>query len=195
MTYRAFIIHGWGGSPNTDWHQWLKKELEKKRFKVDVPTMPDTFKPTITSWVSKLKEVVGKCDENTYFVGHSIGCQAIMRYVKQLNKEEKVGGIIFVAGWFNLTDNTWDETYTREIAAPWLNTKIEFEKIKKHTNQIVDFYSEDDSYVPVSDARLFKERLNAKIVSVGNKGHISGEDGVKEVPVVVEELMRIVEKS
>ncbi len=195
MTNRVFIIHGWGGSPDHDWHQWLKQKLEEKQFKVEVPAMPDSLNPNIVSWVSKLKEAVGKCDTNTYFIGHSIGCQAIMRYVQQLDKTEKVGGIIFVAGWFNLTDNTWDDTYTKEIAIPWLNTKIDFEKIKRHTSKIVNFYSEDDLYVPVSDALLFKERLNAKIVSVGNKKHINEEDGVTEVPFVVEELMKMVNSS
>ena len=141
MVKRVFLIHGWGGSPDTDWHQWLKRELEKKYFEVEIPVMPDSLNPTISTWVSKLKEVVGKCDKDTYFVGHSIGCQAIMRYVEKLNKDEKVGGIIFVAGWFNLTDEAWDETYTKKIAAPWLNTNIDFNKIKEHTNKIVDFYS------------------------------------------------------
>ena len=195
MVKRVFLIHGWGGSPDTDWHQWLKRELEKKYFEVEIPVMPDSLNPTISTWVSKLKEVVGKCDKDTYFVGHSIGCQAIMRYVEKLNKDELVGGIIFVAGWFNLTDEAWDETYTKKIAAPWLNTNIDFNKIKEHTNKIVDFYSEDDLYVPVTDAVLFKERLNAKIVSVGNKKHINEEDGVTEVPFVVDELMRMVRKN
>ncbi len=192
MSKRVFIIHGWGGSPDTDWHKWLKRELEKQKFMVEIPEMPDSFKPTITAWVAKLKEVVGKCNENTYLIGHSIGCQAIMRYVEKLNKNEKIGGIIFVAGWFNLTDEAWDETYTREIASPWLNTKIDFEKIKKHTGKIVDFYSEDDLYVPMSDALLFKERLNAKVISVGKKGHVNEEEGVTEVPFVVDGLMRMV---
>lgn len=192
MIKRVFIIHGWGGNPEEDWLQWLKRELEKKQFIVKVPTMPNSLDPKITSWVSKLKKVVGRCDKDTYFVGHSIGCQAIMRYVEQLDKIEKVGGIIFVAGWFNLTDNTWDDTYTKEIAKPWLNTPINFNKIKEHTDKIVDFYSENDPYVPVTDSILFKDKFNAKIVSVGKKGHVSGEDGVTEVPFVVKELMGMV---
>ena len=192
MAKRVFLVHGWGGSPDNDWHQWLKRELEQRGFKVEVPVMPDSLNPTISSWISKLKEVVGKCDKDTYFVGHSIGCQAIMRYVETLSKDEKVGGIIFVAGWLHLTVDTWDEVYTQKIAAPWLNTPIDFNKIKEHIDRIVDFYSENDPYVSVTDAVLFKEKLGAKIVSVGNKKHVSGEDGIKEVPFVVEELMRMV---
>ncbi|MBI4980923.1 alpha/beta hydrolase [Candidatus Woesearchaeota archaeon] len=192
MSKQVFIIHGWGGSPDTDWHPWLKQELERKGFKVEVPAMPDSFNPKIHSWVSTLKKAVGKSDKDTYFIGHSIGCQTILRYVEKLNQSEKVGGVIFVAGWLHLTVDTWDENYTEEIAAPWLNTPIDFNKIKEHATQMVDFYSENDPYVPVTDSILFKEKLDAKSISVGNKGHVSGEDRVKEVPFVVEELMRMV---
>ena len=191
----VIIVHGWDGTPEEGWFPWLKAELEKNGFVVRVPQLPETGSPRISKWVPALAAAVGVPDTQTYFVGHSIGCQAIMRYVEKLNKDELVGGIIFVAGWFNLTDEAWDETYTKKIAAPWLNTNIDFNKIKEHTNKIVDFYSEDDLYVPVTDAVLFKERLNAKIVSVGNKKHINEEDGVTEVPFVVDELMRMVRKN
>ncbi len=195
MVKRVFSIHGWGGSPDTDWHPWLKQELDKKGFKVEVPAMPEPLNPKISSWVSTLKKAVGKSDKDTYLIGHSIGCQTVLRYIEQMDKNERVGGVILVAGWLHLTVDTWDENYTEEIAAPWLNTPIDFDKIKQHTTQIVDFYSEDDPYVPVSDSVLFKERLNAKVISVGNKGHVSKEDGVKEVPFVVGELMKIARKN
>lgn len=64
--------------------------------------MPDTANPKIKKWVSELEKQVSELDENTYFVGHSIGCQTIMRYLE--NKEtRKIGGILFVAPWLNFT--------------------------------------------------------------------------------------------
>ncbi len=189
MIKRAFIIHGWGGSPEHDWLQWLKEKLEQKGFEVHVPAMPNTFFPKINAWTSKLKEVVGKCDENTYFVGHSIGCQTVMRYIESLKDKEKAGGAILVAGWFNLTDDTWDESYTPKIANEWIHTKIDFEKIKKHTKKIVDFASDNDPYVPLSDAEIFRKKLNAEVIVLHGKGHVSEEDGVKEVPFVLDKLL------
>lgn len=64
--------------------------------------MPDTANPKIKEWVSELEKQVSELDENTYFVGYSIGCQTIMRYLE--NKEtRKIGGILFVAPWLNFT--------------------------------------------------------------------------------------------
>ena len=97
---RMFIVHRWDGTPKSDWYPWLKKELEKKGFKVEVPEMPNTSEPKINDWVAHLKKVVGKLDSKTYFIGHSIGCQAIMRFLEKEDYNGKVGNIVFVAGWF-----------------------------------------------------------------------------------------------
>jgi len=77
MKKRVFIIHGWGGSPEGGCLPWLKSELEKNNFEVLAPQMPNTEEPKIEEWVSYLSEFVGEIDENTCFVGHSIGCRLV----------------------------------------------------------------------------------------------------------------------
>ena len=159
MAKRVFIIHGWGDSPEKHWIPWLKEELEEKDFDVIAPQMPDTDKPEIKKWVSHLKEIVEKPDKDTYFIGHSIGCQAIMRYLETLDKNQKIGGAIFVAGWFNLTEGTWDKNFTREIANPWIKTIISFDKIKSHTKKFMAIQSDNDPYVSLADADIFRNKL------------------------------------
>ncbi len=156
--------------------------------------MPDTWHPKISEWVNKLNEV-GSANADTYFIGHSIGCQAIMRYLEQLPKNQKVGGVIFVAGWFNLTDETWDEDYTKEIADEWINTTIDFEKIKQHVTKFVLINSDNDPYVPLSDAELFKNNLGVKVIMLKNMGHIAGDDGVNELPMALEELLKLANEN
>ena len=190
---RAFIIHGWGGNPNEPWLKWLKLQLGSKGFEATNLEMPDTWHPKISEWVGKLNESVGNTDRDTYFVGHSIGCQAVMRYLEQLPVDQKVGGVIFVAGWFNLTDETWDEEYTEDIAAEWIKTPINFEKIKQHLDKFVLINSDNDPYVPLSDAELFRNNLGTEIIILNKKGHIAGDDGVTELPVVLEELLKMAE--
>lgn len=189
---RVFIIHGWGGNPETDWLPWLKTELENKNFKVEIPSMPDSSHPKIDSWVSYLSKLVKTPNENTYFIGHSIGCQTILRYLEKLPENIHVGGVILVAPWFNLKEETWDEVYTKEIANPWINTPIDFEKIKEHTNKFVAIFSDNDPYVSFKEnSEVIKSQLNAKIIIEKQKGHISGEDNVTELPVVLKELLRM----
>ena len=177
---RVIIVHGWDGFPENHWFPWLKKKLEEKNFQVIVPQMPDPENPKIETWVAHLKKIVGKPDQNTFFVGHSIGCQTIMRYLETLEDKSKVGGIIFVAGFFNLP--FLETNAEKKIAKPWLETPVKTDKIKKLTKHIVAIFSDDDSDVSLDDAKLFKDRLGAKIIVEKNKGHFTSSRGVNELP-------------
>lgn len=179
---RVFIIHGWGGEGGQGWQGWLKEELEKKGFEVFAPDMPDTEFPKIETWVPDLAELVGKCDEETFFVGHSIGCQTILRYLQNLSPEEKAGGAVFVAGWLSLKELTEEE---KEIAEPWLNSPIDFEKIKTKTQKFFALFSSNDPYVPVTDEKLFQEKLKAKTLVMENMEHFNEP---AELPIVLEKI-------
>ena len=188
---RVFIIHGWGGSPDETWLVWLARELEKRGFVVFRLEMPDTNKPTIQSWVQKLSDSVCSVSDSTYFVGHSIGCQAVMRYLETLPENSKIGGAVFVAGWFDLTDETWDDVYTREVAGQWINTPINFKRLQQLTNKYVAIMSNNDPYVSLDNAEVFKKQLGAKVFIEENKGHISQEDGVDELPSALDVILEL----
>lgn len=159
---RIFIIHGWGGAANKEWFPWLKRELGNKDYNAVVPNMPNSEEPKIKEWVSYLAGLVGKPDKNLYFVGHSVGCQTILRYLETL-KNRKVGGIVLVAPWLKLTGLETKEE--KEIARPWLETPIDFDKVKKTTDKIAAIFSDNDPFVPLEEnKRLFEEKLNAKII-------------------------------
>lgn len=187
---KVYIVHGWGGTPNQDWYKWLVDELKNKGIEAYAPEMPNSFTPTIKKWIEKLNKTI-KADNNTYLIGHSIGCQAIMRYLEQLDKNIKIGGVIFVAGWFNLTDDTWDKDYTKDIANEWINTPIDFNKIKQHTDNFVVIVSDNDPYVELKDSEVFKKRLGAEVIVLKNKGHLSGEDGVKKFPFLLNKILEM----
>lgn len=187
MQKRVFIIHGWDGYPEEGWFPWLKTELEKSGFQVQVPTMPKSVEPNIEAWVSYLSKVVGDVDENTYFVGHSIGCQTILRYLESLPTDKKVGGVAFVAGWFTLMNLETDEE--KEIARPWLETPIDLGKVKQHTKNFFAVFSDDDTVVPQENKKFFEERLGAETTMEHAKGHLSGSDGVKELPLVLDAIL------
>ena len=194
MQKRIFIVHGWDGSPQNCWFPWLKNKLEEKGFFVEAPAMPNPEIPEVKSWVSCLRNAVGETDENTYFVGHSIGCQTILRYIEQLPAESRVGGVVCVAGFFRLLHLETDEE--KEIAKPWLETQMDFEKIKKHTNKIIAIFSDDDPDVDLGDKELFKTYLNAKTIVEHRKGHFSDDAGIKELSSALEAVLEIAgEKS
>jgi len=189
---RVILVHGWSGNPNNAWFPWLRKKIEENGFEVVVPAMPHPDEPTIEDWIGHLKEVVKNPDKDTYFIGHSIGCQTIMRYLQALPDDAKIGGVIFVAGFFNLYFlKTEDE---KRIAKPWLEIPINTEKIKTMTKNIAAIFSDNDPDVALSDKEIFEKRLGAKTTVEHAKGHFSDDAGVKELPVVLNELVKM-EKS
>ena len=191
---RVFIVHGWEGFPEEGWFPWLKKELEAKGFMVQVPAMPNTAEPKIETWVPFLQELIGTPDKDTFLVGHSIGCQTVIRYLSSLREDVKLGGIVLVAGWLlRLTgDMSEDEI---GIARPWIETPIDFENVKNHTKGIVAVFSDNDEFVSLNNVDVFKEKLGARTILEHDKGHFSQETGIKELPVVLEELLKMANEN
>jgi len=187
MNKRVYIIHGWSELPEDGWFPWLKKKLKNLDFQAFTPAMPDLDTPKIDSWVGYLSHLIGKPDKNTFLVGHSIGCQAVLRYLQTLDESAGVGGVILVAGFFDLQNLNDGE---KIIAKPWLETPLNFEKIKKITGgKITVFLSDNDPFVPLEkNKKIFEKKLGAKVF-IGQKGHISGPDGIFELPEALDAIL------
>ena len=184
---RVFIIHRWEGGPRDDWRPWLKTELEKLGYQVFVPEMPDTDTPVIEKWVKHLAEIVGTPDSDTFFIGHSIGCQAILRYLETI--DTPVGGALFVAGWFNL-DNLEDDE-SKKIARPWIENPINTEKIKKILPKSTLIISDNDPYGAFEENKQKFKGLGSEIVVLHNAGHITEGDGFIEIPAAIEQFQKM----
>src|SRR3989338_4313764 len=87
MQKRAFLIHGWEGRPDGNWFPWLALELKALGWEVNAPQMPNAATPKVSEWLKFLKDYVGKPDKDTYFVGHSLGCITIARYLAGLSSD------------------------------------------------------------------------------------------------------------
>ena len=188
---RIYLIHGWSDDPNGSCLPWLKTELEKMGYQVFAPLMPEPDNPVIDKWVGKLAEVVGKPDRDTYFVGHSIGGQTILRYLDsyRFGPQEKVGGALFIAGWFDLK-NLEDEE-TEGIAKPWIKTLINLDKVKTVLPKSTLIISDNDPFDCFEkNVEKFKE-INSKIVIMPGAGHISTEDGFDKLPKALSELIKL----
>ncbi len=184
MKRRVFIIHGWDSFPGDAWLPWLKGELSSHGYDVIVPAMPTPLIPMIDAWVGHLREVVGDLRASDIFVGHSVGCQAILRYLEPQSDASVAVPVVCVAGWFTLNGlETEDE---RQIARPWLETPIDFATVKKVCNPLHVILSDDDPYVALDETkRIFETALGGHVLVQHGMGHFSIEHGgVRELPIV-----------
>ena len=186
---KVYLVHCWDGTISDGWYQWLKGILKENNIEVVMENMPNTETPAIDEWVSKLDGLVEVLNENVYFIGHSIGCQTIMRYL-ETKETTKVGGILFIAPWLDLLPKALGGG-ADAIAKPWLETPIDFNKVKQFTNNITCIFSDDDYFVSIEQEKEFKSKLDARTAIVTGKGHISGDDGVTELPIILNEFGKI----
>ena len=153
-------------------------------FHVEVPPMPTPESPNMETWVPFLSKVIGKPDTDTILIGHSIGCITILRYLETLEKGERIGGAVLVAGF---TDNLGYKEIQNFFQKP-----IDWDKIKQHCTKFVAIHSTNDPYVKLHHGDIFKEELKAKLIIEQEKGHMGGSDDMKELPSVIESVKELI---
>lgn len=178
---RVFLIHGWEGKPDNHWFPWLSWELKARGFEVYALTMPHPDKPRVSEWIAEIKNAVGRPNKETYFVGHSLGCIAILRYIVTLPKTAKVGGCVFVAGFCG-------DLGIPEIAE-FTSLPLDMEMAKNHCPNFVTIFSDNDEYVPMERSLEFQKTLGAKAILERGKGHFSKDEGVDALPSVFKSLI------
>jgi uncharacterized protein len=180
---KAILIHGWDGYPEEGWRPWLKDELEKKGFEVIVPSMPDSAKPKMSKWLGHLEGIVDNPDENLYFVGHSLGCITILRYLESLAVGKKIGGVVLVAGFSS--NLGFDELDTFFV------NKINWSKIKSNCEKFIAIHSDNDPFVSLHYADFFKDELGAQVIIEHNMKHFSGSDNINTLPSALESILKL----
>ena len=190
---KIYMVHCWDGNRDDGWYPWLDENISDENVKVYRFNMPDTNNPKIDAWVSYLSEQVKDLDSETYFVGHSIGCQTIMRYLQ--DKDIKIGGILFVAPWLELLPEAVSDKESLITATPWLNTPICFDNIRNICDNITCIFSDNDYFVPLEQESEFKKLKKKKTIIVNGMGHISIDDGIEELEEAYNALMEIINKN
>ncbi len=71
------------------------------------------------------------------------------------------------------------------IAKPWMETPINWEKVKSHCGDFICIFSDNDPYVPLSNKKLFREKLNTTILILKNRYHFDEGHGIKKLPEIL----------
>ena len=181
---KVYIVHGYGGAPDNNWFPWLKTELEKLGVEVEVFTMPDTDEPTYLKWLAYLQSNIINPDANSYLVGHSLGCIAIVQYLNNLNPGVKIGGAVLVAGFIS-------PIHFKELDG-FFEVPLDEEKIRNSAKRIVAINSDNDPHIPYLQAEEIEKRLGAELIKIYNGGHLNAKTGYTEFPLVLEKLKELI---
>ena len=190
---RLCIIPRWGGGPDHDFYPWLRASLQAEQPPVFSPIlsphMPSPGTPTIAAWVERIAEVLNdppteQADRlaHTVLMGHSVGCQAVLRYLASLPPQVELAAAIYVAGWFSV-DRPWDSIL------PWMHTPLDFAAARQRARRHIVLLSDNDPFTAdhQATATLFQERLGATVVLAPGRRHFND----REEPAVLQILRSV----
>lgn len=191
---RAFIVHGYQGYPGEAWQPWLKAELEKRGYRAEVPAMPHPDRPAIAEWIGFLSRLIGEPDRDTVLVGHSLGVQAVLRYLEiQARAGKSVGRTVLIAGMYpsGMTPEAADErTGGDPVLRPWLVSGVDPRLVGRAAGTCTVILSDNDPIIPLEKARAsFEARLKATILVEHGKGHFNEDDHLTELPSALEAVI------
>jgi predicted alpha/beta hydrolase family esterase len=192
MPKTVYLIHGWGNGPEDSIFPWLKKELTSRGYTVLVPQMPNTNFPVMEEWIDTLRALVTK-PEDSILVGHSLGGLAVLIYLEQLAVGQKVPKVVCFAGVTNIITSITPEN--EAFIQPWLQKKLDAEKIKQSFGELVGFFSDNDPYIPLSGEEVLRKTYGARTVIEHGMGHYNKQGGVVSSESILREVVGEKEKG
>lgn len=196
MTKRVVIVPRWGGHAADDWYPWIREQLAKDPgdgLQVEVVALPNPDAPVIEQCVAALQSALGTRAEDlrsTLLVGHSVGCQALLRYLAEVRAADQGAGVdaeravgpehlMCIAGWWTI-DDPWPSI------RPWIDTSIALPSLQANTTGgVTVLLADDDPYT--SDWRANKatweQRLDAdvRVIQGGRHFNAAQEPAVLEL--------------
>lgn len=162
----------WGGGPGDDWYPWIREVLAPLgRVELEVLAPPDPQTPTIEAWTTHLREAIDdepKALARTLVVGHSVGCQAVLRWAASLADDRRLGAALLVAGWWAV-DEPWP------AIVPWMKIDYELDRVRAVCPRVEVMLGLDDPFTAdyVANAELWRTRLGARVVAVPGAKHFN----------------------
>lgn len=181
MRMRVCVTPRWGGGPDDDWYPWLRRELRDHDVMM-ARLRPTPGAPTIEACVEELRGVIGDDREvlaRTVLVGHSVGCQATLRFLESLPDGARALGVLCVAGWW-WVDQPW------ETIRPWIERPLDRARVRRAAGPVRVLISEDDPFTSdhAQNARQWEHALGAEVTLLEGARHLNR---VRE-PAVLEAL-------
>ena len=176
------MIHGSKGNPNSHWFPWLKQKLESLGQTVFALEFPNPPEQSLDSWMEVFDDYLSKVDEDTIFVGHSLGPSFILSILEKLDLPKPLKACFFVSGFVGGTLGVEGMEEYDEINKSFTDKEFNWSKIKSNCKKFVCFMSDNDPYVPLSRSKELASRLEAEEIVVSDAGHFQEKSGIKEFP-------------
>lgn len=176
------LIHSTAGNPDEAFYPWLRKELEKKKHKVYVPFFPTPIGQTLDNWLREFEPYWEYVNEETIFVGRSIGPAFILRLLEMTNV--KVKAAFLIAGF--CSDIGLDEF--KPLTDSFIKKPFNWRKIRKNCGRFFVYSSDNDRFVPLKNGRELAKRLGTRMALVRGADHF----WLKKFPQLLKDVEKVI---
>ncbi len=190
----TLILPGVGGSEPAHWQSWLETELaDAKRVE-----QADWNSPVLHTWRQALdRELLLGATEPVWIVAHSFGCLVTMSALSSRVLASKVAGVLLVAPAsperFSLEgfarsnkEKLKDQSIDTTAHAPALLSRILPRAPLGVPIRLIA--SRTDPWMTFEAAEWWATRWGAKLIDLGDAGHINVAAGFGAWPQVIKEL-------
>lgn len=181
----VFIIHGFGGHPKENWFPWLREEVEKRGHRTIVPAFPNSDAPHLHEWLEHMKKYEDSIDEETVFVGHSLGGMFILRLLEHMTKPIKA--VFLVATVTGPLDGKDFAPLMESFTTPPLDHKL----IKKNGGTIHVLHTDNDPYIALKNAEDLAKNLGVTVQVIHGGGHLNASAGFTTFPILRDSILSL----
>lgn len=179
---RILLVPRWAGTAASDCYPWLAREVARRAphvgFEV-APLLPAPDRPEIEACLAPLADLA---PARSLLVGHSVGCQVLLRALARLPDGVRAPALLCIAGWWTV-DRPWD------TLRPWIETPFDRSRAAARCGRIEVLLSDDDPYTSDTGEtrRRFVEELGAAVRITPGRRHFNDP----EEPAVLEAVLRL----
>ena len=163
------LIGRWGTRPARDWYPWFRSAADAIGA-IHIPEMPDPDNPTPAAWIEAVRQHMAEIPAATgvLLIGHSVGCQAIVRALAAQKPTRPLLGAIFVAGW-------WSVGQPWPALEPWCASDYDFGSVREILPRSILLVSTNDPFNPdyEENGALWTQRLGSEVRVVPGAGHFN----------------------
>lgn len=161
------------------WTTWIKEQLEEKGIQTFIPNMPTPWQPIYKDWKKYFEKLA--VHEHTILIGRSAAAAFLVRWIGE--NKQRIKKLILIAPGKNSSSNS---QYTQDLYDFEINPNI-----KEYVGEIIIFTSPEEPHYRQENVLLYKELLNARVVSLQGKGHYVSKDlKSRELPELLEEILK-----
>jgi serine hydrolase len=183
---RAVIIHGTFGAPQENWFPWLLGELKAQGLEAYLPCFPTPEGQTLDAWRGIFAERVGKLDESTILIGHSLGAGFILNLLEEA--QSPVLGCFLVSGFIGLLGLPEFDA----LNASFVEREFDWQRIKRNAGHVRVYNGDNDPYVPLSRGADIATHLGVNLQVIKGGGHINASAGYTTFPKLSDDILELV---